>query len=148
MSLEKIRKINNFCMKCAIASSELSVAKRKKVGAVIARDSRILASGYNGQPYHLDNCCEITDEITGEMTTKETVVHAEMNAILFCAKHGIRVDGADLYVTMCPCQKCAGAIIQAGIKKVFYLDKYRDMTAIETLHAAGIEVERIKINEY
>ena len=146
MSPEKIKKINAFCMKCAIASSELSVAVRKKVGAVIARDSRILASGYNGQPYHLDNCCEFTNE-NGELTTKETVVHAEMNAILFCAKHGIRVDGADLYVTMCPCQKCAGAIIQAGIKKVFYLDEYRDMTAIQTLEAAGIEIERIEFYE-
>lgn len=147
MNLEKLKKINNFCMKCAIASSELSVAKRKKVGAVIARESRILASGYNGQPYHLDNCCEITNEKTGEMTTKETVVHAEMNAILFCAKYGISVDGADLYVTMCPCQKCAGAIIQSGIKKVFYLDEYRDMTAIETLEAAGIKIERIDLDE-
>ena len=110
MSPEKIKKINAFCMKCAIASSELSVAVRKKVGAVIARDSRILASGYNGQPYHLDNCCEYVND-NGELTTKETVVHAEMNAILFCAKYGIRVDGADLYVTLSPCQKCAGAII-------------------------------------
>lgn len=135
-------------MKCAIASSELSVAERKKVGAVIARENRILASGYNGQPYHLDNCCETTDEKTGELVTKKTVVHAEMNAILFCAKHGISVDKADLYVTMCPCQKCAGAIIQAGIKKVFYLDEYRDMTAIQTLQDTGIEIERIKLYEY
>lgn len=133
-------------MKCAIASSELSVAVRKKVGAVIARDSRILASGYNGQPYHLDNCCEYVDD-NGDLTTKETVVHAEMNAILFCAKYGISTDKADLYVTMCPCQKCAGAIIQAGIKKVFYLDEYRDMTAIQTLEAAGIEIERIELYE-
>ena len=146
MSPEKIKKINAFCMKCAIASSELSVAVRKKVGAVIARDSRILASGYNGQPYHLDNCCEYVND-NGELTTKETVVHAEMNAILFCAKYGISTDKADLYVTMCPCQKCAGAIIQAGIKKVFYLDEYRDMTAIQTLEAAGIEIERIEFYE-
>ena len=144
MSPEKIKKINAFCMKCAIASSELSVAVRKKVGAVIARDSRILASGYNGQPYHLDNCCEFTNE-NGELSTKETVVHAEMNAILFCAKYGISTDKADLYVTMCPCQKCAGAIIQAGIKKVFYLDEYRDMTAIQTLEKAGVEIERIEL---
>ena len=133
-------------MKCAIASSELSVAVRKKVGAVIARGGRILASGYNGQPYHLDNCCEYVDA-NGDLATKETVVHAEMNAILFCAKYGISTDKADLYVTMCPCQKCAGAIIQAGIKKVFYLDEYRDMTAIQTLEAAGIEIERIKLYE-
>lgn len=129
-------------MKCALASSEMSNAVRKKVGAVIAREGRILASGYNGQPRKLDNCCEYIDT-SGQLATKDTVVHAELNAILFCAKYGIMTDGADLYVTMCPCQKCASALIQAGIKHVYYLDDYRDMSAIELLNEAGIEINRI-----
>ena len=137
-------KINIFCMKCAIASSEMSYAVRKKVGAVIARDGRILASGYNGQPCKIDNCCEFVNE-NGELVSKDTVVHAEMNAILFCAKYGISTDGADLYVTMCPCQKCAGAIIQAGIKNVFYLDKYRDMSSVQLLEKVGIKINRITL---
>lgn len=138
-----MEKIHRFCMKCAIASSEMSVATRKRVGAVIAREGRILASGYNGQPRKLDNCCEYINPSTGELTTKDTVVHAELNAILFCAKYGLSTDGADLYITMCPCQKCASAIIQAGIKHIYYMDEYRDMTAIEMLKSVGIEVERI-----
>ena len=129
-------------MKCALASSEMSNAVRKKVGAVIAREGRILASGYNGQPRKLDNCCEYINA-SGQLATKDTVVHAELNAILFCAKYGIMTDGADLYVTMCPCQKCASALIQAGIKHVYYLDDYRDMSAIELLNEAGIEINRI-----
>lgn len=144
MNLAKLQRINCFCMKCAIASSELSIANRKKVGAVIAKDGHILASGYNGQPYRLENSCEFINE-NGELVTKETVVHAELNAILFCAKHGISTDGADLYVTMCPCQKCAASLIQAGIRHIYYLDKYRDMTAIEILKEAGIEVNRITL---
>ena len=137
-------KIDKFCMKCAIASAEMSDAVRKKVGAVIAREGRILASGYNGQPRGIDNCCEIANN-ENELVTKDTVVHAEMNALLFCAKYGIATDNADLYITMCPCQKCASAIIQAGIKHIYYLDEYRDMSAIELLNEVGIEIERIEL---
>lgn len=136
--------IDKFCMKCAIASSEMSYAIRKKVGAVIARDGRILASGYNGQPCKIDNCCEYTNE-NGKLVSKDTVVHAELNAILFCAKYGISTDGADLYVTMCPCQKCAGAIIQAGIRHIYYLDEYRDMSSIDLFNQVGIEVKKLLI---
>lgn len=139
-------KIDRFCMKCAIASAEMSYAVRKKVGAVIARDGRILASGYNGQPRGIDNCCEIVNAENGKLTTKDTVVHAEMNALLFCAKYGIAIDGADLYITMCPCQKCASAIIQAGIKQVYFLDEYRDMSAIELLNEAGILVNKLQLS--
>ncbi len=137
-------KLDVFCMKCALAASEMSYAIRKKVGAVIAKEGRILASGFNGQPRKLDNCCEYTDA-SGQLATKDTVVHAELNAILFCAKHGLPVDGADLYVTMCPCQKCASVIIQTGIKQVYYLDDYRDMSAIQLLNDAGIKINRITL---
>lgn len=140
----KKENIDRFCMKCAVAASKLSLAARKKVGAVIAREGRILASGYNGQPRKLNNDCEYVDS-DGNLVTKDTVVHAELNAILFCAKYGISVDGADLYITMCPCQKCASAIIQAGIKRIYYLDEYRDMSAIDILNEVGIEIERIEL---
>jgi len=96
----------------------LSRCKRLKVGAVLVRDNRIISIGYNGTPTGLDNECECND------TTKESVVHAEMNAIMFAAKNGIGTDKCTLYVTDAPCYGCTRSIIQAGIVRVVYSREY------------------------
>lgn len=137
---------NHFFMTCAVAASKLSTARRAQVGAILVRDGRIIATGYNGQPYNVDNCCEI-ENADGTLTTKSTVVHAELNVILFCAKHGISTNDTSLYITLSPCEACVTSIIQAGIKKIYYLEHYRNTAGIAFLQKAGIKVEHFTLTD-
>ena len=118
--------------------SELSYCTKAKVGAVIARDGRILATGYNGTVSGHDNCCEI--EIDGVLKTSPFTVHAEQNVISYCAKNGIATDGATMYITLSPCQLCAKLIVQAGIKRVVFLDLYKDTSGLKFLKDCNIEI--------
>lgn len=131
-------------MSCAKAASLLSEARRNKVGAILVRDGRIISTGFNGQPSGFDNCCEIENP-DGSLTTKSTVIHAEMNAILFCAKTGVATNGTTMYITLSPCNNCVTSVIQAGIKHVYYLEEYRDTTGIDNLRQAGITVEQLHL---
>ena len=117
---------------------ELSYCVKAKVGAVIAKDGRILATGYNGTVSGHDNCCEI--EIDGVLKTSPFTVHAEQNVISYCAKNGISTDGATMYLTLSPCQLCAKLIVQAGIKRVVYLDNYKDTSGLKFLKDCNIEI--------
>jgi len=90
-------------------------------------------------PSGLGTCCEIQNP-DGTLTTRPEVIHAEANAIYFCAKNGLKTNGTVLYTTMSPCVQCALAIIQAGIKKVYYREKYRDTSGIDFLKKNGIPV--------
>ena len=112
--------------------AENSYAKRRKVGAIISRDGRIVSTGYNGTPSGFDNTCEENNK------TKDNVIHAEVNALYFAAKHGLQTQDCDLFVTLSPCSTCALAIIQAGIKSVQYDEKYRDDAGLLLLAQAGI----------
>lgn len=114
--------------------AENSYCQRRKVGALIVKDKMIISDGYNGTPSGFENICE--DE-TG--ITKPYVLHAEANAITKIARSGNNSDGATLYVTSSPCIECAKLIIQAGIKRVVYSEKYRLTDGIELLERAGIE---------
>ena len=117
---------------------ELSYCVKAKVCAVIARDGRILATGYNGTVSGHDNCCEI--EIDGVLKTSPFTVHAEQNVISYCAKNGIATDGATMYITLSPCSLCAKLIAQSGIKRVVYLDNYKDTSGIDFLEQCGVQV--------
>ena len=117
---------------------ELSYCTKAKVGAVIAKDGRILATGYNGTVSGHDNCCEI--EIDGVLKTSPFTVHAEQNVISYCAKNGIPTDGATMYITLSPCQLCAKLIVQAGIKRVVFLDLYKDTSGLKFLKDCNIEI--------
>ena len=112
-----------------------SYCKRKQVGALIVKDRMIISDGYNGTPSGFENVCE--DE-TG--ATKAYVLHAEANAITKVAKSGNSSEGSTLYVTASPCLECAKLIIQAGIKRVIYSEKYRLEDGINLLKRAEIEV--------
>lgn len=114
-----------------------SYCQRSRVGCVITKDDRIIATGFNGTLPGEDNCCEENG------ITKDTVVHAEQNAITFCAKHGLSTKGCTLYTTVSPCMHCAKLIISSGITKVVFLDYYRDISGIELLKQFGITVEGI-----
>jgi len=135
--MTKQERLNEYYMRVAELTALNSCAKRTKVGAVLVKEGRLVSSGWNGQPHGMNNCCETTNP-DGTLTTKETVIHSEANAIYFCAKHGLKTDGTILYVTLSPCVKCSLAIIQAGIKKVYYREEYRDPSGIKFLRKNNI----------
>ncbi|MFM7769165.1 MAG: deoxycytidylate deaminase [Bacteroidota bacterium] len=115
--------------------AKLSHCSRKQVGALLVKDGVIISDGYNGTPSGFPNLCE--DE-NGE--THWYVLHAEANAILKVAKSTNNALGSTLYITMSPCKDCCKLILQAGIKRMVYIDAYKDTTAIHFLENSGIEV--------
>jgi dCMP deaminase len=124
-----------------------STCLRRQVGALLVRDKRILSSGYNGPPRGLKHCDE-----TGCLRTAMEIpsgqrqelcrgLHAEQNAIVHAAYHGIAIGGATLYVTHQPCITCAKMIINAGIVKVIFAGDYPDSFSLDLLNQAGIVSE-------
>ena len=118
-----------------------SYCKRRQVGALLVKDNMIISDGYNGTPSGFENVCEENG------VTKPYVLHAEANAITKLARSNNNSDGATIYITASPCIECAKLIIQSGIKRVVYGEKYRLTDGIELLQRAGIEVIFIDINE-
>lgn len=138
-----MNKFDKQYMKMAYVWAENSHAVRHKVGALIVKDNMIISDGYNGMPSGFDNCCEYEN---GEnLVTKPEVLHAEANAITKIAKSTNSSEGATLFVTMSPCIECAKLIIQSGIRRVVYNEKYRIVDGLDLLRKAGIEVEQIEI---
>lgn len=129
-------------MKMAYIWSENSYCLRRRVGAILVKDQMIISDGYNGTPSGFENICE--DE---NGRTYPYVLHAEANAISKVAKSNNSSLDSTLYVTSSPCIECAKLIIQAGIKRVVYAEKYRLEDGLDLLKKAGIEVEFIDINE-
>jgi dCMP deaminase len=134
-------------MKTAKLFAELSSAKRKKVGAIIVKDDRIISIGYNGMPADWDNNCE--DEVVDyfsdripitTLKTKPEVLHAELNAIGKLARSNESGEGATMFVTCAPCMNCAKMIYASGIKEVFYAEDYRDQSGLEFLMRCIISV--------
>ncbi len=115
--------------------AENSYCIRRQVGALIVKEKMIISDGYNGTPSGFENVCEDEGNVT-----KPYVLHAEANAITKIARSNNSSDGATLYVTASPCLECAKLIIQAGIKRVVYSEKYRLEDGVELLKRAGIEV--------
>ena len=116
-----------------------SKCKKMKVGAVIVKDNRSISMGYNGSISGADNCCEDVME-DGSLKTRDGILHAEENAILYSAKIGLSLDGCSIYITHMPCIRCARMIVSVGIKKVVYLNEYRDRSGIELLRENGLTV--------
>ena len=115
--------------------AENSYCERRKVGALVVKDKTIISDGYNGTPSGFENKCEDSNNVTHPY-----VLHAEANAITKLARSSNNSDGSTLYVTASPCIECAKLIIQAGIKKVVYAEKYRLTDGIALLRQAGVEV--------
>ena len=139
---EKQLELDKKYIRMARIWAENSYCTRRKVGALIVKDKMIISDGYNGTPSGFENVCE-----TEEGVTKSYVLHAEANAITKIAKSGNSSLGATLYVTASPCIECAKLIIQSGIKRVVYSEKYRLEDGLELLKRAGIEVLYINPNE-
>jgi len=135
MDKEKQQKFDLRYLEMARIWAKNSYCQRRQVGALVVKQGMIISDGYNGTPSGFENVCE--DE-TG--VTKPYVLHAEANAITKLARSNNNSEGATIYITASPCIECAKLIIQSGITRVVYGEKYRLMDGIELLERAGIEV--------
>ena len=161
MTKEKQFRFDTKYLRMAKIWAENSYAERRKVGCLIVKDNMIISDGYNGCPSGFENECEDTIRIDKKrcvfceqehcegcdnkgMVTKPYVLHAEANAITKLAKSGNSSDGATLYVTLSPCIECAKLMIQSGIVRVVYIEKYRITDGLDLLERAGIEVVQIE----
>ena len=141
--------IDEYFMEIAKVVAKRSTCLRKQVGAVIVREKRILSTGYNGAPRNLTHCLDIgcvRDQQNirdGTMHELCRGVHAEMNAVIQSAIHGVSIKDAVLYCTHQPCILCAKMLINAEIKKVVFCESYPDKSAIEFLKDAGIELVKL-----
>lgn len=139
MSAEKQKRYDEAYLRMALEWGKLSHCKRKQVGALIVRDNMIISDGYNGTPSGFPNCCE--DE-TGN--TQWYVLHAEANAILKVAKSTQSAKDATLYLTLSPCKECSKLVLQAGIKRVVFINSYKDSSGVDFLKEAGIDVLQLE----
>lgn len=145
--MERISR-DEYYMNIALDVSKRSTCTRRQIGAVVVNGDEIKSTGYNGNPRGLPHCDEIgcirdTDKIpSGERMEVCTGVHAEQNALLQAGK-GAR--GAVLYTTIVPCNTCAKMIINAGMKRVVYLDGYPETMGVDLLKQASIPVEKLEM---
>ena len=137
---EKQYNLDNRYLRMAQIWAENSYCHRRQVGALVVKDKAIISDGYNGTISGFDNVCEDNDGITYPY-----VLHAEANAITKLARSNHNSDGGTLYVTASPCIECAKLIIQSGIKRVVYAEKYRLEDGLDLLRKVGVEVVNIEI---
>jgi dCMP deaminase len=141
---------DSYFMEMAKLASRRSSCLRRAVGAVLVRDKRLLATGYNGVPSGVTHC-----EVSGCLREKLQVpsgerhelcrgLHAEQNAIIQAALHGVSTKDAILYCTTLPCIICAKMLINSGVRKVFYLDGYGDTLTEEMLAEVGLQIVRLE----
>lgn len=134
---------DDYFMKIAEMIATRSTCDRANVGAVIVnKDNRIVSTGYNGSISGNPHCDEVGHVIRDGHCI--ATIHAEMNALLYCAKEGIAVKDCAIYVTHFPCLNCTKALIQAGIRKIYYNDDYRvDDYAVELLRRNNVQFKKI-----
>ena len=140
-ALSKQTKLDLRHLRMARIWAENSYCKRRQVGALVVKDKMIISDGYNGTPSGFENVCEDNN------VTKPYVLHAEANAITKLARSSNNSEGSTLYVTASPCIECAKLIIQSGIKRVVYAEKYRLDDGIKLMQRAGIKVEYLNPDE-
>ncbi|MDD6507220.1 MAG: dCMP deaminase family protein [Prevotellaceae bacterium] len=136
-------KLDQRYLRMAMIWAENSYCERRKVGAIVVKDKTIISDGYNGTPSGFENVCEDENNLT-----KPYVLHAEANAITKLARSNNNSEGATLYVTASPCIECAKLIIQAGIKRVVYAEKYRLEDGLRLLEKANVEVVHLKTDNH
>ncbi|MCX7020302.1 MAG: dCMP deaminase family protein [Candidatus Sumerlaeota bacterium] len=130
-----------YFMNIAREVSTRSTCDRKHVGAVIVRDKNILSTGYNGSIRGLPHCDEAGHDMEGGHCVR--TVHAETNAIIQAARHGVRIEDADIYTTASPCWECFKLIANAGIRRIYYHDFYREEIIFNIARQLGIELIQI-----
>jgi dCMP deaminase len=139
--------LDQYFMEIATVVAKRSTCLRNQVGALFVKNKRILSTGYNGAPSGLAHCdivgCAREGVASGTRHELCRAVHAEQNAIIQAALHGISIEGATLYCTHQPCILCAKMMINARVVKVVYQQSYPDGTALDFLQQAGIEVIKL-----
>jgi dCMP deaminase len=139
ISTDKQNRYDKAYLRLALSWAQLSHCARKKVGAIIVKDSIIISDGYNGTPAGFDNCCE-----NEEGNTHWYVLHAEANAILKVARSSNNCKDATLYLTHSPCKDCSKLVLQSGITRLVYQEAYKDTSGIDFLKSAGLEVVQLE----
>lgn len=142
---------DEYFMKITEIVAGRSTCLRRKVGAIIVKNKRILTTGYNGPPEGIEHCesrggC-LRDKMnipSGQRMELSRAIHAEQNAIIQAAKMGISIDDSTIYVTTHPCFTCAKMLINAGVKKIIYREGYPDKFARSILKEAGITVQKFR----
>ena len=143
---------DEYFMNIAVVASTRSNCSRRNIGAVIVKDHRIISTGYNGTPRGVKNCFEggcprcASDVASGDGLRECICCHAEENAIVQAAYHGVSVNNSSIYTTFSPCLLCSKMIINAGIKEVIFLNRYKfDQIAKNLLNEAGVTMRAIVI---
>lgn len=136
--------LDNIYMEMALSVSSISKGVRAKVGACLVTKNGVTVTSCNGLPKLLGNelehiCYNSFSPMKGKLITKPTVIHAELNAILKCAKEGVSVVGSTIYTTLSPCEHCASTLASAGVVRVVYLEQYRCTKGIDVLKQCGVE---------
>lgn len=141
---------DDYFLEIATTAAKRSTCSRASVGAVIVRDRRILATGYNGAPSGMPHCTEVGCLIYESTTPSGDLlrncwrtIHAEMNAIAQAARSGVNIDGASIYVTHSPCVQCMKVLANSGIKAVFYDRPYRLSSIAEIAQAGQIHLRHV-----
>lgn len=140
--MDKQLKRDHLYMKMARTWAENSYCVRRQVGALMVKENMIISDGFNGTPSGFENVCEDENNVS-----KPYVLHAEANAITKIARSNNSSNGATIYITASPCMECSKLIIQSGIKRVVYGEKYRLMDGVELLKRAGIQVDFMPFDE-
>ena len=133
---------NEYFMNIAHEVAKRSTCERAQVGAVIVREKRILTTGYNGSPRGLPHCNEAGCLMDNGHCVR--TLHAEQNAIIQAALHGVITEAATIYVTHQPCFICAKTIINAGISEIVYDKEYQDDRSLDFLQQAGVMITALK----
>ena len=133
---------DQYFLHMAELAASRSTCPRRQVGAVLVRDHRVIATGYNGSLRGQPHCADAGCLMVGGHCKR--TVHAELNALLQCALHGVRSAGASLYTTSFPCLDCAKAVVQAGIAAVYYRDPYADGHTRGVLQEAEVALRRME----
>jgi dCMP deaminase len=147
---EKRPEWDAYFMGVAHAVKQRANCSRRQVGAILVKDKQIISTGYNGTPRGIKNCdaggcarCN-SDVPSGKDLDKCSCSHAEENAIVQAAMHGIRTDGATMYTTLTSCTPCAKMMINAGVKRIVSEAEYPDDLGTKLLREAGIKMERFE----
>ena len=144
---------DEYFMEIAVLVSRRSTCRRRSVGAVLVKDKRILATGYNGAPSGCAHCSDgdcLREKLkipSGERHELCRGLHGEQNAIVQAAFHGVSIKGGSIYVTCHPCSVCAKMLINAGITEVVIKDGYPDSMAQDFFKEAGVKVRQMKSAE-
>jgi len=142
---------HEYFLQLARQAATRSTCLRRQVGAVLVRDKRLLSTGYNGSPRGTAHCLDVgclRDQMgipSGERQELCRAIHAEQNAIIQAAVHGVAIEGATLYATLQPCILCAKMLINCGVREIYYLEGYPDELSLQMFEEAGVSLHKEKL---